>query len=172
MQRSNILGVCALVGGLALAPVAAHAQQQSVKDLMVGTWSLLLDDGITADGTHVPNFGPNPEGRLIFTADGHYAMEIFRSGRAPFASKNRLSGTAEENKATVQGANAHFGTYAIDEASKTITFRVAGSSFPNADGTALKRTITAITPDVMTYTNPAPGAAGAVRGEVAWRKLR
>ena len=38
-----------------------------------------------------------------------------------FASANRMSGTAEENKAVVRGSIAYFGTYAIDEAKGTIS---------------------------------------------------
>lgn len=173
MQRSNILGVSALAAGLAMLPGGASAQQKPIKDLIVGTWTLLIDDGVKEDGAHAPNFGPNPEGQLIFTADGHYSLQIFRSGRPAFASKNRLTGTADENKAAVQGAVAYFGTYSTDEATKTLTLRVAASSFPNQEGTSQKRVITAITNDVLTYNNPTPApASGNVRGEVAWKKAK
>jgi hypothetical protein len=172
MQRSNILGIAALAAGLAMAPGPAGAQQKPVKELVVGTWTLLIDDGIKDDGTQVPSFGPNPEGTLILTADGHYALQIFRNSRPAFASKDRLSGTADENKAAIQGVIAHFGTYAIDEAGKTITFRIAASSFPNWDATVQKRAITAITDEVLTYNNPAPPSGGLVHSELAWKKAK
>jgi hypothetical protein len=172
MQRSNILGIAAMAAALAMASGEAGAQQKSIKELIVGTWTLLLDDGIKDDGTQVPGFGPNPEGTLIFTADGHYALEIFRNSRPAFASKDRLSGTADENQAAMQGMITHFGTYAIDEAGKTITFRIAASSFPNWDAIAQKRTITAITDEVLTYDNPTPPSSGLVRRELAWKKAK
>src|SRR5215831_3404020 len=130
MQRWNILGISALVVGLATAPTGAGAQQKSAKDLIVGTWTLLLADYIKDDGTHVPGFGPNPDGSLILTADGHYSLQIIRHGRPAFASKDRLTGTAGENKAAVQGMVSHFGTYRVDEAGKTIAFHLEASSFP------------------------------------------
>src|SRR5262249_15322042 len=139
MQRWNILGISALVVGLVVAPGGASAQQKSAKDLIVGTWTLLLDDLIKDDGTHVPGYGPNPQGSLFFTADGHYSLQIFRHGRPAFASKDRLAGTADENKAAVQGMISHFGTYRIDEAAKTIAFRIEASSFPNWDATSQPR---------------------------------
>jgi len=172
MYRRNIVGISALVVGLAMLPGGASAQQKSIKDLLVGNWTLLLVDDIKDDGTHVPGFGPNPDGSLIFTADGHYSLQIVRFGRPAFASKDRLKGTADENKAAVQGMVSHFGTYTVDEANKTVTFRVAASSFPNWEATTQKRAVTAITDDVLTYNTPAPSALGYVRAEVAWKKSK
>jgi len=172
MHQWNIVGISALVAGLAMLPGAANAQQKSIKDQIVGTWTLLIDDNIKEDGTHVPVFGPNPEGILIFTADGHYSLQIFRSGRPAFAAKDRLKGTADENKAVVQGMISHIGTYAVDEAGKSFTFRVAASSFPNWDSTVQKRPVTAITDDVLTFTNPTPATSGYVRSELAWKKVK
>src|SRR5580704_14104857 len=106
-----ISGMAAL--GLALLPAVAVGQQQQrpappaaaqaqpekpLKDAVVGTWALLIDDGVKADGTHVANFGPNPEGQLILTPDGHYSLQIARTVNRPkFASNSRTNGTAEEN---------------------------------------------------------------------------
>src|SRR5258708_4013781 len=107
-----ISGMAAL--GLALLPAVAVGQQQQrqappaaaqaqpekpLKDAVVGTWALLVDDGVKADGTHVANFGPNPEGLMILTADGHYSVQMMRTiNRPKFASNNRTTGTADENK--------------------------------------------------------------------------
>ena len=172
MYRRNIVGISALVVGLAMVPGDAAAQQKSIKDQVVGAWTLLLADNIKDDGTHVPGYSPNPEGLLVFTADGHYSLQIIRYGRPAFASKDRLSGTAAENKAAVQGMISHFGIYTVDEAGKSLTFRIAASSFPNWDGTVEKRPVTATTDEVLSWSTPAPSAAGFVRTEVAWKKAK
>jgi Lipocalin-like domain len=172
MHRRNIMGISALVAGLAMLPGGASAQQKSIKDQLVGTWTLLLADNIKDDGTHVPGYGPNPDGSLILTADGHYSLQIIRYGRPAFASKDRMAGTADENKAAVQGMISHFGTYTVDEAGKSLTFRIEASSFPNWGGTVQKRPITAVTDGVLTWNTPAPSAAGYVRSEVAWKKAK
>src|SRR5262249_61737059 len=93
MYRRNIVGISALVVGLAILPGGANAQQKSIKDQIVGAWTLLLADNIKDDGTHVPGYGPNPEGVIIFTPDGHYSLQIIRNGRPAFASKDRMAGT-------------------------------------------------------------------------------
>jgi hypothetical protein len=172
MHRCYVVGISTLAVALAMLPGGASAQQKSIKDQVVGTWTLLLADDIMDDGTHVPGFGPNPDGSLIFTADGHYSFQIIRYGRPAFASKNRMAGTADENKAAVQGMISHFGTYTVDEAGKSLTFHITASSFPNWGGTIQKRAVTAVTDEVLTWNTPAPSAAGYVRAELAWKKAK
>ncbi len=172
MHQRNVLGIAALAAALALLPGGGGAQQKSMKDMLVGTWTLLLADNIKDDGTHVPGFGPNPDGMLIFTPDGHYSLQTIRSGRAPFASKNRMAGTVDENKAVVQGMFTSFGTYTVDEAGKVISQRVEASSFPNFDSTVPKLLVTALTDEVLTFNVPTPSATGYVRLEGAWKKAK
>jgi hypothetical protein len=148
-------------------PAAPAAAPKSMKEAIVGTWSLLIDDAIKPDGTHTPNFGPNPIGIAMFGADGHFSVTITRAGRPKFASNNRTTGTADENKAVVTGSNAFFGAYTLNEADKTLTLRVEGSTFPNLEGTTQKRTITSLTAgDELTWSNP------ATKGEVAWKSVK
>jgi hypothetical protein len=176
MDRRHLLEIMATTAlGLALIGSGAVAQQKSIKDQLVGAWTLLLDDGINPDGTHVPAFGPNPVGTLIFTRNGRYSLQIMRVvNRGPFASNNRDAGTAEENKAVSQGTISHFGTYTIDEGGKTLSFHVDGSSFPNWENTSQKRLITAITDEVLTYANPTSSTPGRgfTQTELAWKKLK
>jgi len=145
-------------------PPAPPAPPKPMKEAIIGSWSLLIDDAVKEDGTHVPNFGPNPEGIAVFGADGRFSIMVMRSGRAKFASNNRTTGTTDENKATVTGSNAFFGTYVVNEADKSLTLRVEGATYPNLEGTTQKRTITSLTAgDEITWMNP------ATRGETAWK---
>jgi hypothetical protein len=103
----------------------------------------------------------------MFTADGHFSVAITRSGRRKFASNNRVTGTADENKAVVTGSNAFFGTYTLNEADKNLTLRVEGGTYPNLEGTTQKRTITSLTAgDELTWTIP------VTHGEVAWKWVK
>jgi hypothetical protein len=184
MNRMNTLGAVAAALVLML-PISSQAQNappppkppaaapapaapaKSMKEAIVGTWSLLIDDAVKSDGTHVPNFGPNPIGVAMFGADGHFTVAITRAGRPKFASNNRTTGTTDENKAVVAGSNAFFGSYAVNEADKSLTLRVDGSTYPNLEGTTQKRTITSLTAgDELTWTNPAN------HGEVAWKWVK
>jgi glucose/arabinose dehydrogenase len=183
MNRLSMFSIAALAALALMLPVSGHAQNaqqrppaaeqkppapaKSMKEAIVGTWSLLIDDAVKPDGTHTPNFGPNPMGVAMFAADGHFSVAITRAGRPKFASNSRTTGTADENKTMVTGSNAFFGTYTLNEADKTLTLRVEGSTYPNLEGTTQKRTITSLTAgDELTWTNP------ATHGEVAWKWVK
>ncbi|WP_250491364.1 lipocalin-like domain-containing protein [Caballeronia sp. INML2] len=113
-------------------------------------------------------YGTNPQGLAVFDGSGHYILMTSRADIAKFASANRTEGTPEENKAVVEGMIAHFGTYTVDEADKTITFHVAASSFPNWNGVEQKRPFT-VNGDRLKWTTPASSGGTA---EVVLRRLR
>jgi hypothetical protein len=95
---------------------------------------------------------------------------VFRSDRPKFASTDRRQGTPDENKATIQGSLAYFGTYSVNEEDKTLVSRIEGSTFPNSEGEQQKRVITRLTMDELRYINPAT-TLGA-RAEAVWKRVK
>jgi hypothetical protein len=171
MQRISLATFAALalaVAGAALMPCGAAAQQGALKDQVVGTWTYVSVDTVRPDGTRVPMFGPNPQGRAMFDASGHYALITSRAGLPKFTSGNRSEGTPDENKAIVQGLIAHFGSYTVNDADRTITFRIDASSFPNWNGTVQARPFT-ITGDELRWTTA--GSSGGT-AEVVLKRAR
>jgi hypothetical protein len=122
-------GICFL----ALTLLTMPALSQS--NLLTGSWRLTAADKILPDGRQVADYGFDPRGIAVFTGDGHYAIEIFRSEHLRFASGDRSKGTPEEYKDAVMSASCHFGTYSVDTAKGTITFHTERASYPNWDET-------------------------------------
>jgi Lipocalin-like domain len=152
MNRCAILSLSAITAlGLALLPGSAVSQQKSLKDQLVGIWILV----------EAPQWGPNPKGQLSLEANGRYSSVLLRSDLAKYASNNRTQTTPQEDKATVQGTLATFGTYTVNETERTYTIHVEGSSFPNWNGTDQKRNVVSITADELKVTNPAPSIGGS-----------
>ena len=157
MQRlSGLLVSTMWLMFLVVALPAGGALGQTAKDL-VGTWTWVSVENTRPDGTKVQLYGPNPKGVLIFDNSGRFFFLQARPGRPKFASNNRNEGTPEENKATVQGSLAYSGTYSVSD--KTLIFKIDASTYPNAEGTEQKRTIT-LTGDQLKYTNPSPTVGG------------
>jgi hypothetical protein len=160
MNRRHILSRSLTTAvGLALLSGSALAQQKTLKEQLVGTWTLVSNDNVGSDGTKRQLFGPKPKGILILDANGHYAQIYFRADLPKFKTNNRLEGTTEENKAVVQGTSAQFGTWSLDEAGKTLTRRVEGSLLPNQVAAETKNPIT-LTADDLKMTATAPGSGG------------
>lgn len=163
----RILSFLAL--GLVGATLCALEPGERPGDSFTGTWTLISVDNVLPDGTRVQPYGLNPQGILMFDAEGRYSLQIFRAGRARFASNDKSRGTAEEYRATVEGTNSHFGKYSVDDAGHTITFQIEHASFPNWEGTEQKRSFTR-TGDELRYTVPVTTTGNGVTGEVRWRR--
>ena len=170
MNVRNIVSLSALtVLGLALLPGSAISQQKSLKEQLVGTWTLVSSTQ-TKDGVKSDRWGKNPRGRATFEANGRYSFMIFRSDVPKFASDNLNQVTAEESKAAIQGMTANFGTWSIDEATKTLTTNIEAASSTNLNGGTQKRIISSLSATELKYTNPA-SQIGSV-DDVVWKRAQ
>lgn len=127
------------LAGVVVPP--ASAQQTSLKDEITGTWTLVSEHFIDKDGRRIERFGSNPKGLVIYDRSGRFAAIFLRSDLPMFAGNSPMTGTAEENRAVVQGSRAIFGTWRVDEADRSYTVLVEGSVFPNLEGQELKRDV-------------------------------
>jgi hypothetical protein len=169
MNRRNILSLSAIAAlGLSALPGNAVAQTKSLKDQLVGMWTLVSETDITSDGKKSEGFGPNPLGTYIFDAGGHFAQMLMRADLPKF--DNRLQGTPDQNKAVAQGSVAYYGTYTVDEAAKAVNVHVLGGSFAKFNGTDGKRIITSLTADELKFTNPT--TSGGTSAETVWRRAK
>lgn len=150
--------VAIAVTALGLAMSSHDASAQSGEKL-VGTWEWISVDNTAPDGTKTQPFGPKPGGHLTFGADGRFFWLITRPGRAKFASGRRDQGTPDENKATVQGSLAYYGTYSVNN--DTLIMRIEASTYPNEEGAEQRRSFTLNDGD-LTWRNPtvSTGASG------------
>ena len=161
MNRRHILSLSVVTAlGLALLPGSALAQQKSLKEQLTGSWTSVSADNVAPDGTKRQLMGVNPKGLMILDASGRFALVQVDPARPKFASNNRLQGTAEENKAVVQGTVAQFGTWSVNEADKTVVLHIEGGMYPNQAGTDGKRSIVNLTADELKWANPNPGSSG------------
>ena len=160
---SLMIGMTACAVGVAL--FAYNAAAQTAKDL-VGTW---MPVSITAvqDGKTIEPYGPNPKVLLMFDDKGRYVSLIVRSDLPKFASGNRMTGTPEENKAVVQGTNAHFGTYVVE--GDKLVLHIESATFPNSTGTEQRRPFTLNGDELKVIV---PVASGGGTSTLVWKRAK
>jgi Lipocalin-like domain len=172
MKRRNIVGLSMVAAlGLALLPAGAVGQQKSLKDQLAGAWTHVSTKYKFPDGKTADTMGPNARGIMILDASGHMAFINMRASLPKFTANDRTKGTAEENKAIVNGSYAYFGTYTVNEADHSFTVHVEGSTFPNFDGIDQKRSIT-LAGDELRYTNPVATIGQGVVVEAVWKRAK
>jgi len=164
-RRSALTAATFAALSLGIALPAGDAFAQAGKGL-TGTWSVV---SVTVDksGKTSEPFGPSPKG--MFTFDGsHFSYITARVDLPKFAANSREAGTADENKAVVQGSLAYFGSYTVSEADKTLNLRIDGATFPNWIGQDQKRTFM-ISGDDLTLVNPA-ASVGAGTAKIVLKR--
>jgi hypothetical protein len=162
MLALSVVSVLSSLSGEALA------EQDKLREQLIGSWIFVSAVNTAPDGTRRELFGPNPKGILILDASGWCAQVLAHPDRPKFKG-TRLEGTAEENKAIVQGTTAIYGTWSVDEANKTLVIHIEAALWPNEEGMDQRRPVT-LAGDELKFINPAPTAGG--RGELVLRRAR
>jgi len=118
---------------LAVIPTEIVAQQKTLKDQLVGVWTLVSAETIEPNGTKFPLVKGSPiKGFQVFTADGKVSFQII-GDHAKVGSNDRMKMTPEEMKASAESLLSYFGTYTVNEAENSYTVRIESSSFSEPD---------------------------------------
>jgi hypothetical protein len=156
---------------IALNTAMAQKTKQIKNAEILGSWTLVSVENINSDGTKNLPYDVNPKGILFFDEKGNYAIEIYKNERPKIISGDKNKCTPEENASIVQGSNAHFGAYEIDETNKIITFKIKTASFPNWEGTVQKRSYTFLNSQLKYVVTNTTQGGKSVTAEVVWKKL-
>jgi hypothetical protein len=87
----------------------------AAREKLIGAWHLVHTDVPGPDGKPMPI--PQPKGMLIYTRDGHMSVQLMYP----------QSANAQSNEYVLNGYEASFGSYDVDEALHTVTHHVQGS---------------------------------------------
>lgn len=169
MRRHTIkLAVVAALISQAAMFSWSTALAQSSSDV-VGMWTL-VSSVTEKDGTKTDQFGSGAKGMMTLQSDGRFMLTIIGPDLPSFASNSRAAGTPEENKAVVSKSIAMIGTYMVNAADKTLTFKVDSATFPNWNGTEQKRLLASSNKDELKYITPTASSGGV--GTVTWRRAK
>jgi Lipocalin-like domain len=167
MNLRRIFAACAIATfGSSMMTIDALGQNQSLKEQLVGSWTLLSWEQKKGDGTKLERYGASPKGIAFFDDGDRYIITVMRSDRTKYTSNALWQGTPDENKETADGTITYFGTYSISEADSSIAIHIEGSSFPNWNGTNQKRFV-AIAGEQLTLTVRPPGGDVV---DVIWKR--
>ena len=84
--------LCLAIG---LSPSDSLAQQKSLKEQLVGTWTLVSSDQVRPDGSTLKQFGTNPKGINVFDTSDRFFLMIASADNSKIVS-NTLSKTNSE----------------------------------------------------------------------------
>jgi hypothetical protein len=70
-----------------LPSMPAAAQTVTIRDGIVGAWTLVSVVGHQQDGSRGEPFGPNPKGIMMFSRDGYFSLFQSRAELPTFSGK-------------------------------------------------------------------------------------
>lgn len=144
--------------------VAFPAEAQTLKDQIVGTWTLAsIVNQYQGGRKDTAPFGPDVKGQLMLDRTGRYSLQLIGGNRPK---------TAGDPRNPVGPAVANFGTYSIGEGDKSLTFHAERATYPAFDGTDAKTTVI-IKGDEMTYVRaPIASPAGTFVPTLEWKRVK
>jgi len=129
MKSRNMVPMLLL---LAVAAVPCMALAQSLKSAIVGSWLVTSIVDRYDSGEQINNWG-TPKGNISFDAAGRFSQIIV--GDAEPALKS-----ADPRKPDAPVV-AYYGTYSVNEATKTVTFQLEAASFSPRAGATFTSTV-------------------------------
>jgi lipocalin-like protein len=168
MNRRSILTLATVAAlGLALLPSNLNSQQGTLKEQLVGTWTIVSWEDIAPNGTKRQI--ANPKGFLIFDSGGRYAQVIGRPDRPKFGAPGEPT-VAELAAATEDFFAASAGTWRVSEAEKLLIQIFEAALRPNNEGTVFRSGIS-LSGDELRLTSVRPLPTGA-RIDVLYQRAK
>lgn len=135
MNRRHLFSLSLITAlGLALLPGSAIAQQKSVKETIVGSWTITSVFDQYENGKKNNPWGAGLKGNIVFDGAGRFSQMII--GEAQPAMK-----TADPRKPDALLV-AYYGSYIVNEGNKTITGTIDGASYSPRAGAQQTWTVT------------------------------
>ena len=168
----SFAAIMAVLGiGVAFVDRDAAAQQQSLKEQLLGTWILAAWEQVRPDGSKFQKYGTDPRGFHIFERNGRFFAMMARPDLPKIAASDPQKATPEEARAIMAGSIAYYGTYTVNEAERMVVLRMDATTFPNQLGRDLPRRIVSVTANEMVYANP-DATTGGGQIQLSWKRAQ
>lgn len=128
---------------------------------LIGVWTLEQSYTEDADGNRVPAYDDNPQGRIMYTADGHMVAMTGAGARSLPAS----GATDAEKAAAFDSFMAYAGRWSLRD--NVVSHHIEYATNPNWVGSTRERTIDH-QGDRMVFSGTA--GDGVSRGIIIWRR--
>jgi hypothetical protein len=137
-----------VISALSLAPLACASPRASAeRKKFIGMWKLvsgLSTDQVTGEVRYP--WGKTPVGRLSYDEAGRVFAQLMKPGRRSVggmfdrgAAAAIADASADDMREMLTGFNAYFGTFEIDEPSRTVIHHLQSALIPSWVGTDQRR---------------------------------
>jgi hypothetical protein len=164
-----------MVSALCLFPFASgRASAAAEREKFIGVWTLVSGastDEVTGEVRYP--WGKSPVGRLVYDEAGRVFAQLMNPGRRPVggisnqgAAAAIAGASAEDMREMLTGFNSYFGTFDIDEPSRTVIHHLQSALIPSWVGSDQRRKYEFSGRDQLIILN----TAGQAAYRLIWRR--
>ncbi len=167
------LSIFRLCGVLLTAALCTDLHAMMEADKFVGAWRLVSAEFRAEDGTLAESpYGPEPQGMLMYDAQGSMSAQLAHNNRKPFGIPDRMGGTPEEIKGAFETYQAYYGLYEVDEREHMVIHTVTQALLPNWVGTQQRRQYQFKDGKLILRTPPITIGGKRLTGALVWEKIK
>ena len=139
---------------------------------LAGTWEVVSRETRTTDGRIVPSpFGDDVIALLIYDGHGNFSAQFMKRDRQPENLELAAATPAPNNSRAVNGYDAYFGRYVVDDELGTVTQTLVGSLSPENVGDVLTRTMSVAGDELTIRVDTATSDGEAAVITLRWRRV-
>jgi hypothetical protein len=127
LRTKLVLGSLALLSlGWSVVPHTAFGETPSLRDSLIGTWTITAVNNHYEDGTIKTVFGTGVTGRYVFGRDGLFSETIIGEPRGDLKSADPRRPDAY--------IVVNLGRYTVDDANRTISYKIDRAAYSPRNG--------------------------------------
>ena len=153
--KQHLLGVSCSLALIALPQLACA---ESLKEKLVGAYTLVEGSEVSADGKKVV---PWAKGSLQIAPSGLVSFFVLPNERAK----------TDNVRTPVGPMVAYYGSYAVDEAANTYTTKIEGASAPSFEGATRVQTVTFQGDSMTTTGSKVDTPQGPITPVNVWKRV-
>jgi hypothetical protein len=168
---SRLVQLLALCGACAVM-VPPSVYGQSLKEQLLGTWTLVSWTRVAGDVEEPAFLGRDAVGQIMFAPDAHMCFNAMRRNRSQFGSRDFQGGTPDEKTAAYDSYTGYCGRYEVNEQERSVVVQLELSSYPNYTGTTQKRFVEVVGNRLRISTPPIPSGGRQTVFVVVWERAK
>ncbi len=144
---------------------------ENLKEKMQGIWWLLSREDWTKEGGQEidPVLGPSPIGHISYARD-HFAAQFMKRDRTETIT-TQISSTGLNNTNAIDGYDAYFGTYEVNEDSGKVAHTLIGSITPTNIGITVSRDLRVIEDQLIIQLDTTTLEGLPITGTLIWKRV-
>ena len=155
----NHLSLASLLLAFATCLAASDVHPASNSQSLIGTWKLISDKQVKADGSSSDLYGASPLGQLIYDSNGYMSVHLLTPDLTKCGTQDRRKCPDRAARSAFDNYLGYWGHFKVSAGGKSVMHIIEGASVPDWIGTSQERFFE-LSGDRLTLTTPLQQIAG------------